>query len=201
MYDRHLFCKKGHFTGYCLLARPPTHYPLNITYTEFFSSVFKYSHYTFVDTIQMYLLDVINLDFSFYCNIRSFEIVRNTPIIKYIVNFEERIESVYFQQNQTAHGKFHISKQTFTPTRCRGRVLTSSTGRPGFNPQSRTASYQRRYKNGTSSTLIQHSTLKREKLALSQELRQELNVMDKIWDRKPSKSEVIGRCGGDEKNE
>jgi len=25
--------------------------------------------------------------------------------------------------------------------------------------------------------------------------------MDKIWDRNPSKSEVIGRCGGDEKNE
>ena len=23
--------------------------------------------------------------------------------------------------------------------------------------------------------------------------------MDKIWDRKPSKSEVIGRCDGDEK--
>ena len=26
-------------------------------------------------------------------------------------------------------------------------------------------------------------------------------VMDKIWDRNPSKSEVIGRCGGDEKPE
>jgi len=25
--------------------------------------------------------------------------------------------------------------------------------------------------------------------------------MDKIWYRKPSKSEVIGRCDGDEKNE
>ena len=25
--------------------------------------------------------------------------------------------------------------------------------------------------------------------------------MDKIWDRKSSKSEVIGRCGGDEKPE
>ena len=25
--------------------------------------------------------------------------------------------------------------------------------------------------------------------------------MDKIWDRNPSKSEVIGRCGGDEKTE
>ena len=25
------------------------------------------------------------------------------------------------------------------------------------------------------------------------------NVRDKIWDRYPSKSEVIGRCGGDEK--
>ena len=27
------------------------------------------------------------------------------------------------------------------------------------------------------------------------------NVMDKIWDRNPSKSGVIDRCGGDEKNE
>jgi len=25
--------------------------------------------------------------------------------------------------------------------------------------------------------------------------------MDKIWYRNPSKSEVIGRCGGDEKND
>ena len=25
--------------------------------------------------------------------------------------------------------------------------------------------------------------------------------MDQIWDRNPSKSEVIGRCGGDEKTE
>ena len=34
-----------------------------------------------------------------------------------------------------------------------GRVLASSAGGPGFNTQSRTASYQRRYKNGTSSCL------------------------------------------------
>ena len=27
------------------------------------------------------------------------------------------------------------------------------------------------------------------------------NVMDKIWDRNPLKSEVIAYCGGDEKNE
>jgi len=25
--------------------------------------------------------------------------------------------------------------------------------------------------------------------------------MDKIWYRNPSKSEIVGRCGGDEKNE
>jgi len=37
-------------------------------------------------------------------------------------------------------------------------------------------------------------------LALSQELRLDNNVMDKIWFRNPSKSEVIGRCGGDEKH-
>ena len=31
--------------------------------------------------------------------------------------------------------------------------------------------------------------------------RGKLNVMDKMWDRKPSKSEVIGHNGGSEKNE
>ena len=72
----------------------------------------------------MYLLDVIKLDLSFNCNIRSFEIVRKTPIIKYIINFEERIKSVYFQQNQTAHGKFHIAKHTCTPTRCISELLS-----------------------------------------------------------------------------
>ena len=51
------------------------------------------------------------------------------------------------------------------------RVLASSAGCPEFNPQSRTAPYQRRYKNGTSSALVKHSKIKREILALSQELR------------------------------
>jgi len=41
--------------------------------------------------------------------------------------------------------------------------------------------------------------LKREILALSQDLRLENNVMDKIWYRNPLQSEVIGRCAGDEK--
>ena len=36
-------------------------------------------------------------------------------------------------------------------------------------------------------------------LALSLGLRKLNNVIDKIWNRNPSKSEVIGRCGGDEK--
>ena len=41
--------------------------------------------------------------------------------------------------------------------------------------------------------------LKREILALSQELRWDKKVMDKIWYENPSESEVIGPCGGDEK--
>ena len=41
-----------------------------------------------------------------------------------------------------------------------GIVMASSAGRPGFNPPSITASYQRRYKNGTSSSLVWYSTLK-----------------------------------------
>ena len=48
-------------------------------------------------------------------------------------------------------------------------VLASSVVGPGFNPQSRTVSYERYYKNGTSSSLVWHSTLKREKLVLSEE--------------------------------
>jgi len=33
-------------------------------------------------------------------------------------------------------------------------MLAWSAGGPGFSPQSRTASYQRRYINGTSSSLV-----------------------------------------------
>ena len=44
--------------------------------------------------------------------------------------------------------------------------------------------------------------IKREILALSQELRKDKNsYMDKIWDENPMKSEVIGHCGGVEKTE
>ena len=85
------------------------------------------------------------------------------------------------------------------PRQPSGIVLASSAGGPGFNPQSRTASYQIRYNNGTSSSLIWHAILNSEILAFSEEYRQDKNVMDTIWDRYPSKSEVIGRCSGDEK--
>ena len=47
-----------------------------------------------------------------------------------------------------------IPSQGPPPRQPSGRELTQSTGGPGFNPQSRTASYQRRYKNGTSSVLV-----------------------------------------------
>ena len=70
------------------------------------------------------------------------------------------------------------------PLQPSGRVLASNAGGPGFNPQSRTASYRRRYKNGTSSSLAWHSTFKREILTLSEELRQEKKCIDNIWDRK-----------------
>ena len=64
-------------------------------------------------------------------------------------------------------------------------MLASSAGGPGFNPQSRTASYQRRYKNGTSSSLVWHWTLKGEILgSFSRIMIGKINVMDKIWDRK-----------------
>ena len=77
-------------------------------------------------------------------------------------------------------------------------LSSASAGGPGFNPQSRTASYQRRYKNGTRQCPCLALNVQKEKiLALSQELKK-INVMDKIWYRK---SQVFGRCGGDEKNE
>ena len=64
-------------------------------------------------------------------------------------------------------------------------MLASSTGGPGFNPQSRTASYQRRYKNGTSSALVYHWTFKRENTGSFSRIKiGQINVMDKIWDRK-----------------
>ena len=47
--------------------------------------------------------------------------------------------------------------------------MASMVGGPGFNSQSKTTSYQRSYKNGTSSSLVWHSTFKREILALSEE--------------------------------
>ena len=76
-----------------------------------------------------------------------------------------------------------------------GRVLALSAGGPGFNPPTRTASYQRRNKNGTSSSLVWHSTLKSKYWLFLKNKDRKKNVMDKIWDRNPSKSEVIGRCG------
>ena len=79
-------------------------------------------------------------------------------------------------------------------------MLASSAGGTGSNPQSRTASYQILYKDGTSSSLVWHSTLKKENTGSFSRIKIVKNVMDKIWDRNPSKSEVIGRCGGDEKS-
>ena len=63
-------------------------------------------------------------------------------------------------------------------------VLASSARGPGFNPQSRTASYQRRNKNGTSSSLVLHSTLKGKCWLFLKNQDRKKNVMDKIWDRK-----------------
>ena len=51
------------------------------------------------------------------------------------------------------------------------RLLDSLVVECWFNPQSRTASYQRLNKNGTSSSLVWHSILKREVLALYKVLR------------------------------
>ena len=61
---------------------------------------------------------------------------------------------------------------------------------------------QRRYKNDTSSSLVWHSTLKKGNTDSFSRIKMLMlikNVMDKISDRNPSRSEVIGRCGGDEK--
>ena len=81
-------------------------------------------------------------------------------------------------------------------------VLALSAGGPRFNPQSRTASYQRRYKNGTSSSLVWHSTLKKGNTGSFWRIKigQKCNGWN-LWDKNPSKAEVIGHCCGDEKSE
>ena len=65
----------------------------------------------------------------------------------------------------------HLFNYTPPPRYPSGIVLASSAGGPGFNHQSRTASYQRRYKNGTSSALFSTEHSKGKILALSQESR------------------------------
>ena len=57
------------------------------------------------------------------------------------------------------------------PRQPSGIVLASSAGRPGFNPQSRTASYQRRYKMVPVVPLFSTEHSKGKILAFSQELR------------------------------
>ena len=49
---------------------------------------------------------------------------------------------------------FMSNKRSPLPRKPSGRVLASSAGGPGFNPQSRTASYQIRYKNGTTVPVV-----------------------------------------------
>ena len=48
----------------------------------------------------------------------------------------------------------HFNNMHTASSIANGRVLASSAGGPGFNSQSRTASYERRYKNATSSALV-----------------------------------------------
>ena len=80
--------------------------------------------------------------------------------------------------------------------------LASSAGGPGFNPQSRTASNQRRYTMVPVVPLFstEHSKGKLCWLFLKNKDRK-INVMDKIWD---SKSFEVGGhwpFGGNEKTE
>ena len=66
----------------------------------------------------------------------------------------------YFSEHQSwawsPYSRFRLNLCPLT-----GSNMLVDTGR-GFNPQSRTASYQRRYKNGTSSSRVLLSTLTRE---------------------------------------
>ena len=74
-------------------------------------------------------------------------------------------------------------------------------GGPGFNAQSRTASYQRLYKNGTSIPLFGTQHYKKVNTGSYSRIKIGQNIIDKIWDRNPSKSEVIGRCDREEKTD
>ena len=59
------------------------------------------------------------------------------------------------KKKMTCSEKNHLLLGIVPPPRYpSGIVLASSAGGHGFNPQSRTASYQRRYKNETSCALV-----------------------------------------------
>ena len=67
----------------------------------------------------------------------------------------------------------------------------SSGGGPGFNPQSRTASYQRRYTNGTRKCPCLALNIKKGNTGSFSRIKKGQNVMYTIWDRSPSKSEAV----------
>ena len=73
--------------------------------------------------------------------------------------------------------------------------MVPSAGGPGFNRQSKTASYQRRYKMVPVVPLFSAEHSKGKYWLFLNNKDRKINVMDKIWDKK----KVIGCCGGDEK--
>ena len=85
-----------------------------------------------------------------------------------------------------------VSNQCSRPRKPSGRVLEVTGSIPSQGPRYT----KRRYTNCTSSSLVKPWTLNRDILALSQELRRNIDLMDTIWDENPSKSKLNSRCGG-----
>ena len=76
-----------------------------------------------------------------------------------------------------------LRQQVPPPRQPRGRVLASSAGGTGFNPQSRTASYQRHYKNGTRQFPCTALNIEMGNSGSFSRIKILINVIDKFWDR------------------
>ena len=101
-----------------------------------------------------------NLDTCFhYIVFIIFEFNASFQMI-YFIEFNEK--KAYGHYGNYISGNVHLCVKilhnlqniTKLPRKHSGRVLASSVGGPGLNPQSRTAPYQRRFKNGTSNALV-----------------------------------------------
>ena len=87
--------------------------------------------------------------------------------------------------------QFHV--KVTASSRPSSRVLASSAGGPWFNPQSRTVSYQRRYKTVPVVPLAMN--IQKGKYWLFLKIKdRKINVMDTIWDHQRKHVTTTGKA-------